>query len=450
MCSGIRKYLVPTGFERGCFLLVIFCPPLLLVTSASADDTIEFLTGAKITGKTKKIRKDKKEFDFEVKIGEQILTRTYKYSKVHAVTINGKRFVLTPKRPNGGVSFSDGKRLRRTKAEVNQMINEAGTTPPDWFDSVSLNYPKTIDLSWPKYSGPWDPRKDVGQFIFTSINENPRRWKEGTKFLHHVLSVNKENSSIQQKVFERLGHCYYDLIGDWARAAFWWRKYRRNSTFRARGLADCYWKLGNKEMAVEQLSGIRSDRSRYGSIIKLWSDMGELDLALELAEATSQGGNSGGAYIGAGDSCRKHGRYPEAISYYRKVLSLPTTVRRVNGKEQVNFILKRNKQHAQTAIDNIQIFETLDLSRIPDGTYTGTSLAYISDLAVAVTIANGRIMSVRITEHHDKQYFTALTDTPIQIIKTQGLKGVDATSGATVTSQAIIDATARALASAEN
>ena len=89
-------------------------------------------------------------------------------------------------------------------------------------------------------------------------------------------------------------------------------------------------------------------------------------------------------------------------------------------------------------------------SRIPDGTYTGTSLAYIADLTVAVTVKSGRLMSVRITKHKDKQYYSALTDTPTQIIKKQGLKGVDATTGATITSQAIIDATAKALASGEN
>ena len=90
------------------------------------------------------------------------------------------------------------------------------------------------------------------------------------------------------------------------------------------------------------------------------------------------------------------------------------------------------------------------MSRIPDGTYTGASLAYVGELTVAVTVQSGRIKSVRITKHQDKQYFSALTDTPSQIISKPGLKGVDATTGATITSQAIIDATAKALASGGN
>jgi uncharacterized protein with FMN-binding domain len=212
------------------------------------------------------------------------------------------------------------------------------------------------------------------------------------------------------------------------------------------GLADCYWKLGSKEMAADMLRRIRTDSTRYGSAIKLWSDMGELDEALRLAEASARAGYSSGAYIGAGDACRKHDRYSQAIAYYKKVLALPATYTKINGKSQKNPILERNKQRAQTAIDNIKTFETLDLSRIPDGVYTGASPAYIEDLAVAVTVKNGRIMSVRVTKHKDKQYFSALTDTPNQIVARQGLKGVDATTSATITSEAIISATAKALA----
>jgi len=58
--------------------------------------------------------------------------------------------------------------------------------------------------------------------------------------------------------------------------------------------------------------------------------------------------------------------------------------------------------------------------------------------------------SIRVTENRDKQYYSALTDTPLQLIKKQALRGVDGTTGATITSQAIIDATARALARVKN
>jgi uncharacterized protein with FMN-binding domain len=67
---------------------------------------------------------------------------------------------------------------------------------------------------------------------------------------------------------------------------------------------------------------------------------------------------------------------------------------------------------------------------------------------VEVSVRGGRIETVRVTEHKEKQYYGALTETPAKIIQKQGVKGVDATTSATITSEAIINATAKALASA--
>ena len=57
-----------------------------------------------------------------------------------------------------------------------------------------------------------------------------------------------------------------------------------------------------------------------------------------------------------------------------------------------------------------------------------------------------KIEDVKVTQHKEKQYYSALTDVPSQIIAKQGVKGVDATSRATITGDAIINATAKALA----
>jgi uncharacterized protein with FMN-binding domain len=52
-----------------------------------------------------------------------------------------------------------------------------------------------------------------------------------------------------------------------------------------------------------------------------------------------------------------------------------------------------------------------------------------------------------VTKHKEKQFYSALSDIPRQIIKKQSVKGVDATSRATITAEAVINATAKALAS---
>jgi uncharacterized protein with FMN-binding domain len=57
---------------------------------------------------------------------------------------------------------------------------------------------------------------------------------------------------------------------------------------------------------------------------------------------------------------------------------------------------------------------------------------------------------VKVTRHREKQYYSSLTDTPAKILKRQGVAGIDATSSATITSEAIINATAKALAGGQN
>jgi uncharacterized protein with FMN-binding domain len=63
-------------------------------------------------------------------------------------------------------------------------------------------------------------------------------------------------------------------------------------------------------------------------------------------------------------------------------------------------------------------------------------------------VRNHRITDVAITDHQEKQYYSSLTDIPGQIIAKQSIKGIDATSSATITAEAIVAASAKALAKA--
>jgi uncharacterized protein with FMN-binding domain len=323
----------------------------------------------------------------------------------------------------------------RTRAEVEALIQQAGASAPDWWSSVQLNYPSTLDLAWaePKPKEPWTPNKNVGQYIWSVINENPGKWREGVRLVHHLLSVNKDNPAVVQKAMNTLGQMYHNLLGDWARAAFWWRKAGYTDDI---DLAHCYWKLGSREMAVAILNEFPADDTRHGNIIKLWADMGDLDKALALAEASARGGWPDVAYLAAGDACRLSGRYPQALAYYQKVLAAPA------GQRDI----KQNKARAQASIDAIRAVDGLDLSKVRDGTYTASSIAYAGMLEVAVDIKGGKILSVKVTKHQEKQFYTALTDTPAQIVAKQGIRGVDAVTSATITSEAIMNATVKALA----
>ncbi len=341
-----------------------------------------------------------------------------------------------------GVVFAQGKApaaKTRTRPEIEALIDKEGRTPPAWWKKVTLNYPRSLDLSWPEPAppGPWDAQKNVGQFIWSVINENPPRWQEGPKFITHLMTVNKDDPRVVLRCMDAMGRMYHNLLEDYPRAAFWWRK--ADSMDPSRGanidLADCYWKLGCREMAEEILAQFSSDGTRHGAVVKLWADMGETDKAVKLGEEMAAQGRPDIGFLVAGDACRLAGRYEPAMDYYRKAAATTQGTRD----------LQRNVDRARASLEAVQLFDALDLKRVPNGTFVAESLGYEAPIEVEVTVAGRKIVKVEVSRHKEKQFYSALTDTPRRILDKQSVKGVDATTGATITSEAIINATAKAL-----
>lgn len=140
------------------------------------------------------------------------------------------------------------------------------------------------------------------------------------------------------------------------------------------------------------------------------------------------------------DGFRQAGQLPQALAYYQRVLAI-----KPQGNQQQR--VQKTQARAQASIDAIKLFDLAVPARVRNGSYTAASLGYEGPVEVTVMVAGGRIEDVRVTQHREKQFYAALTDTPAKIIAKQGVKGVDATSAATITSEAIINATAKALAS---
>jgi uncharacterized protein with FMN-binding domain len=255
--------------------------------------------------------------------------------------------------------------------------------------------------------------------------------------MHHLLTVHEKNPSTRRRAMNELGRMYHDLLQDYARAAFWWRAAEADKGDLHRSgvhLAECYWKLGSKEMAMDLLEKLPP---QFG-MIKLWAEMGELQKAIALAEANIRGPYADIAYIYAGDAFRVGGYNEHAIDCYQRLLRMPAT-----GRARPR--IERNQQRAQANIEAIRLFDLLDLNRVPDGTYKGNSPAFAGELYVEVTVMGGRIEMVRVTQHKEKQFYSAIDDTTRKIVEKQGITGIDATSSATITSEAIINATAKAL-----
>lgn len=415
-------------------LAVCFSPALLM-----AEDFVEFLNGAKVTGAMKEIRKEKKEFDFEITLSGRKLVRTYTFDKVHAVTMQGKRHILTPMSDapavGGGVASSSP--AGRTKAQVLELINTVGPTPPDWFESTPLDYPKTLELDWPleaKDKG-WNNQKNVGQYKWDVINPNPGRWQSGVRLMHHVMTLHKDQPALLHRDIKALAEMYFELFQDYPRAAFWLQKAKvQLPEPQGVHLAECYWRMGNKQMALEMLNA----RSLPSNAIKLLGDMGETTRALQLSEAFAKMNRPHEAYLLAGDACRSVGRYKEAIAFYQKVVDSPDA---------------RNEEYAQRfhglardGIEALNLIDKANVAKVADGSYRASSVGYSGAVEVEVRVTNHRIEEVRVVNHREKQFYAALTDTPNQIIEKQSVNGIDATSRATITSQAIVNSTAKALA----
>src|SRR5205085_1844688 len=96
-------------------------------------------------------------------------------------------------------------------------------------------------------------------------------WREGVKLMDHLKS--KGDSSLKQRVIKELANMHFRFFQDYARAAYWWQqagvKIDDNAGIH---LAECYWRLGSKQMALDFL---QQSQVLDLDAIKLLGDMGE-------------------------------------------------------------------------------------------------------------------------------------------------------------------------------
>lgn len=398
---------------------------LLVCHNLLADDVVELTNGTQVRGRL--ISQDDRYVQIEIQVNGRTLTRKYPRRLVSKVV------------RNAGENAA-GNTPVRSAQEVKRLIQTKGSTPPDWLEETKLNIPSSLDLTWPHpVKGGWNSSRNVGQFIWDRVNPNPSQWKNGVKLMHHIMELDSSGADVDQRAMLALGHMYHNLIEDHARAAYWWQK---AGVDRGQGapmamllLADSYFRLGSKQMATDLLKNAR--RVPPG-VIKLLGDMGETEQALKQAESVARNGNEVVAYLYAGDVCRVAGRLSEAESYYRK-----TIVASEKDNRNENYA-RRDKSRAQASLAAIKFFK-LSPKNVEDGTYSASSQGYEDQVEVRVVVQDGRMTDIQVTRHREKQFYSSIKDTPRNLLAKQAFIGVDTTSGATITSEAIINATAKAL-----
>lgn len=399
--------------------------------SLSAADTIIFNNGAKLSGTIKEVHSASKTVTINLLLRGRTYSRKYSFKDIRSVTRNGQTRSL-------GQSVTPSTGAGPSEAEIDQRIRTEGAAAPAWLTTTKLNYPATMDLNWPLPAPkPWNGQKNIGQFLWDTINPNQNRWREGVRFLLFLIDRHQNNSTVRNQATKALASMYFRLFQDYPRAAYWWRRSNLQSNDpRHVMLAECYFRMGSPTLAMKSLAG----KAARTSTVKLLGAMGETDRATRLAEAIARSSSQPHeTFLVAGDALAFAGRYPEAISYYNKVL---TDKRKPRNKQYE----QRYKSRARETIAAINLFKLMDVSKLRDGTYTDQATGYNGALRVKATVATGRISGLQVTSHKEKQYYAALRDIPWQIMDRQSVKDIDATSRATITAQAIVNATAKALA----
>lgn len=138
-------------------------------------------------------------------------------------------------------------------------------------------------------------------------------------------------------------------------------------------------------------------------------------------------------YAQMGQLDKAKGHYAEAMRLYP-----------LSDQPYGRHLLPRKVAQIQTKL-RLMTMDSLGTAKLRDGTYTANALGYAdkADLVVTLTIKNGRIASLDL-KHEEKIELNATKIIPQRILERQSLK-VDAVTGATITSQGIVEATYRAL-----
>jgi len=271
--------------------------------------------------------------------------------------------------------------------------------PPDWFDEVKVDY------------------------------DNNHPWKDARLEVRRLLSLKKNRQAIKLTVLylrkDDIGNgheypMYLYMGGEYAWAVQEYRKrlapLPKGPTHEYLSLAACYRHFGEYDEALKLLQ-IALKRLPPAP----WRIAREADIHDYMGDLHATLGNVDGA--------KQH---------YRKAMALYPTSDQPYGRH----LLRRRAAKVQSKLDMLMM-QGIQSGQLRDGTYTGTSLGYVGDVTVTVTIENGKITDIQV-KHKEKIDQNASAIVPQRIVAAQSLK-VDTVTGATVTCDAILDGVLQAL-----
>jgi uncharacterized protein with FMN-binding domain len=141
---------------------------------------------------------------------------------------------------------------------------------------------------------------------------------------------------------------------------------------------------------------------------------------------------------GYGDLYVAWGKLDKAKHHYEQAVRIYPTAKPKYG----GHLLPRKAKKVQSKLD-LMSFDALANTRLKDGKYRDKAVGYTGDINLTINVAAGRIANIDV-RHTEKIDQNACVIIPKRIIEKQSLK-VDGISGATITKDAIVAGTYRAL-----
>lgn len=258
-------------------------------------------------------------------------------------------------------------------------------------------------------------------------------WKEGRIEIRRLLGLNREDARREAITLtwmylqkDDIGNAheypmYMHLGGEpvWAVYAFRWflkQPHDNPPVYAMEALAAVYRDFGEYKLAEAQLNNALQNLPKPP-----WRVMRQADF-----------------HSAFGDLYARMGDVDKAKTHYRKAIELYPTARPPYG----GHLLPRRAKKVQSKLDLLS-YSSLANTSLKDGVYNEQALGYSGVIDLAVTVSEGRIANIDI-KHKEKIEQNAVVIIPQRIISKQSLQ-VDGISGATVTKQAIVAGTYRAL-----
>jgi len=273
--------------------------------------------------------------------------------------------------------------------------------PPDWFEATPVNYDTNM---------PW---KEARQEIRRLLSLGGEKSQEGMKLTFLYRERNDIGNGHEYPMYLYLG-------GEYAWAV---RAYE-------------HWLKTGPEHAIHAYLCL-------ASVYRYFGEYEKAEKALETAMTKLPGppwriARTADVHDGFGDLYADMGDIPAATRHYQKAIELYPQSDQPWGRH----LLHKRAGKTRSKLDMLTM-TSLEAGGLRDGVHVGQSLGFGKPMVVTVTVRDHKIVDIRV-KHEEKIEQGATKIIPQRIIAAQSLK-VDGITGATVTVDAILDGSLKAL-----